>query len=241
MPPVRTAKKNTVGKAGETPKKSTTLRADATEFQPGSSHHTVVKRETTEPEAGLDAGFINESVSAPSEPAPKKRKLKPTTTGEKITDFPSTKDWEDTFHILIGTSTRKIKLGTGFVLKDDHIDDLIICRGLKICEKIWEFHFKFGDVDYNATNSARNLTDAAVCRLAQACPNLKEIVLQDAANLTGESVKALLTHCPKLTSLEITGGKSSNSAFSPDIFDAICETPAMVPNLRKLFITQIPR
>ena len=79
-----------------------------------------------------------------------------------------------------------------------------------------------------------------MCRLAQACPNLKEIVLQDAANLTGESVKALLTHCPKLTSLEITGGKSSNSAFSPDIFDAICETPAMVPNLRKLFITQSP-
>jgi hypothetical protein len=51
------------------------------------------------------------------------------------------------------------------------------------------------------------ISDDAVTRLAQACPNLKKLRLDAAVLITGTCISSILTACPNITSLSITGNQ----------------------------------
>lgn len=71
--------------------------------------------------------------------------------------------------------------------------------GPDICEGLWIFEFMYGH------NSATDLTDDAVKRLAQSCSGLLRVDLPGTAGLTHEALVALFENCPHLVEVEITG------------------------------------
>ena len=118
----------------------------------------------------------------------------------------------------------------------NHIDQ-ILALGPKVCGNLTDFIFNYGDVSYNAHNTAKSLTDETVIRLAEACPKLKKVQLQGVQQLTDDAVLAFFRSCPNLTTLEITGS-SGNLEFSEAIFETLQAEPDWLPKLKKLIIPQ---
>ncbi|KAB5586291.1 hypothetical protein GE09DRAFT_1049256 [Coniochaeta sp. 2T2.1] len=123
---------------------------------------------------------------------------------------------------MIGTATRDIKLGSSFVVIDEHIDD-ILAFGPVVCSKLKTFVCIYEDVSYGAKNDAVGLTDAKIASFAAACPNLTKVTLQGARNLGDASLIALLRSCPKLNTLEITGttGGGGTAKSTPEALNTV--------------------
>ncbi|OCT45699.1 hypothetical protein CLCR_11233 [Cladophialophora carrionii] len=79
-----------------------------------------------------------------------------------------------------------------------HHLDLVAAAGKEFCHKLEAF-----SCDKHA--QGHDLTDAAITRLAMACPNLQTVKLTSTTKLTDESVLAFLTLCPGLHTLSIVG------------------------------------
>ncbi|KAH7175880.1 hypothetical protein EDB81DRAFT_706042 [Dactylonectria macrodidyma] len=169
---------------------------------------------------------------------PKKRLLKPITTGVKDAHFyNSERDWDGKYHRVIGTSTRNITLGSDFVLTDDHIDDLLVLAK-PVLQKIVKFIFTYKDVSYGAKNTAKDLTNEAVIRLAQACPSLK-IVQLPGTHLNDDGLLGLLKNCDKLTIVELTGTSGTKrEKSSGKALDELREHPEWVPKLKQLSLEE---
>ncbi|KAI1617342.1 hypothetical protein EDD36DRAFT_161404 [Exophiala viscosa] len=97
------------------------------------------------------------------------------------------------------TSLRFTKGAQPFDIRDHHLD-LVVAGGSGFCHKIEDF--SYGD---DSMGFGSYLSDAAVMRLAAACPNLRKVYLTPAVNLTDDALLAFLTHCPKIHTLSITG------------------------------------
>lgn len=164
------------------------------------------------------------------------------------------KCWDDRATRLTA-ATRKLSFGSGFVLTrqvilshhfciphliwncpslhSKHIDELV-ALGPTICTKLWDFDFIYEDVGYDAHNSAKELTDAAVTLLAQHCPSLRRVKLPGTSGLTHVALAALLEKCPNLTEVEITPASRDGINDTGSIFALLLERPTLAPKLRKL-------
>ncbi|KAB5582271.1 hypothetical protein GE09DRAFT_262623 [Coniochaeta sp. 2T2.1] len=167
-------------------------------------------------------------------PAPKVRKaaLNPG-KGVKAAEFQGNRQWDSGYEQLIGTATRDIKLGTSFVVTDEHIDD-ILAFGAVVCSKLKTFACIYEDVGYGAKNDAVGLTDAKIASFAAACPNLTKVTLQGARNLGDASFIALLRSCPKLNTLEITGTSGGTAKSTSEALNTIEEHPEWAPKMKRL-------
>ncbi|KAJ4015266.1 hypothetical protein NW766_005599 [Fusarium irregulare] len=176
----------------------------------------------------------------PGPDAPKKRLLKPVVKGEKEPRFiNSVRDWDEKYHHLIGTSTRKIFFGYQFVLTDEHIDD-ILALPRQVLEKIWYFIFNFGDVGYDARNGARDVTNEAIVRLAKALPNLRTVSPPSANKVGDEGFLAFISNCPNLKQLEITPSTTNSfnlTKITAKALDEFCAHPEWVPGLKQILVT----
>lgn len=106
--------------------------------------------------------------------------------------------------------------------------------GPTICEKLWEFEFRYEDVSYDAHNSAEDLTDAAVKLLAQGCRSLRRVTLRGTSGLTHEALVALFENCPDLFDVSITGVSRGGGNDTGGIFALLLERPDLAPNLHEL-------
>ncbi|KAF5021028.1 hypothetical protein F66182_6959 [Fusarium sp. NRRL 66182] len=181
-------------------------------------------------------------VGAPLDNRPRRTPLKSLPEGLKDAHFQSSRrDWDGKYEEVIGTSTRSIIFGSEFVLTDNHIND-ILALGNPICAKIVQFIFQYQDVSYTAHNSAMSLTNEAVVRLGQSCPNLKKVQLQATSRVTDVGLLGFLENCPKLVSVELTGTVGSTwTGLSGEALDQLREHPEWVPKLKNLILGENDR
>jgi len=104
------------------------------------------------------------------------------------------------------TPTRRPLTGTANfnIVDDSGIDDehlnAIIAAGPRFCQTIVEFRSR----DPTPTNDQR-LSEAAVLRFAQACPNLIHVAIEGSYELGDGALLALLRNCPKIQTMELSG------------------------------------
>ena len=78
------------------------------------------------------------------------------------------------------------------------------------------------------------LTDDAVVRLARACPNLKNLRLDSAPLITGTCIPPILTACPNITSLCITGHNGRTGSLNLDNLKPMADDPLISVSAPKL-------
>lgn len=107
---------------------------------------------------------------------------------------------------------------------------------VQVRKKIANFIFKYSDVSYDAKNDAKGLTNAGVIRLAEGLPNLKQVMLPSASNVTDDGLIGLLKNCPKLTTVEVSGHSGYHATFSDKAMTKLQENPHWAPKLKSLII-----
>ncbi|KAL7815656.1 hypothetical protein V8C26DRAFT_402304 [Trichoderma gracile] len=113
-------------------------------------------------------------------------------------------------------------------MKDAHIDALIeagtdVCHSLRI--------FSAGDAE---TGQGREVTDAAIDRLAKACPNLIHVSLDGAVQLTDKSLLSLFTNCPNLVFVQVSGNDNSPGRVNGTALRKLKDSPTLAPKLIEL-------
>ncbi|KAI4943307.1 hypothetical protein J4E91_009506 [Alternaria rosae] len=81
------------------------------------------------------------------------------------------------------------------------------------------------------------ISDDAVVRLARACPNLKTLWLDSALLITGTCIPIILTACPHITSISITGHNGRTGSLNLENLKPMADDPVMsisAPKLRNL-------
>ncbi|MCJ1325421.1 hypothetical protein MMC10_002084 [Thelotrema lepadinum] len=171
----------------------------------------------------------------------RKKTLPETEPGLKAIQFYHNDDWEDILE-EVGTKTRSISFGDkgeSFRLADSHIDD-IIAKGRKVCNALWDFEFEWCHKRDGPRSSAEDLSEDAVVRLAQACPNLRRVTLQNTQGLTDRAYTAFFRHCRQLSFLDISTLSNSgcNRPVVGTLFDTLRNNPDWAPKLKTLRVMQ---
>ncbi|PHH77851.1 hypothetical protein CDD80_121 [Ophiocordyceps camponoti-rufipedis] len=167
---------------------------------------------------------------APSQPTPyRSAEYAP----QAIAHFAKDSSWKKRDKKLT-PAINKIYFASDFGIQDLHLDH-IINLGTSFCHALQ--HFTAGCSD---TGNGHLLTDAAVIRLAHACPNLIHLSLDSATQLTDESLLAFLTNCPNLQYVQIAGNNKQDGSIKGPALHHLITTPSSAPNLRQLVITDQP-
>lgn len=99
--------------------------------------------------------------------------------------------------------------------------------------------FSCGDAD---TGFGSQLSDAAVIRLAAACPNLQQVLLTSAVALTDAALLAFLTYCPNIHTLSITGNGKQQGQIGPSaLMELKKKKKTLAKHLRKLDLIDQPQ
>jgi len=126
---------------------------------------------------------------------------------------------------------KTIKFGDEFNITDVHLD-AIVAAGSAFCYSLQDF--RSGDSE---TGSGARLSDAAVVRLATACPNLIHASLSGSTGLTDASLLAFFINCPKLHYLSITGNDRVCGKLKGPALDELREKPDLGKDLGKMRLT----
>jgi len=94
--------------------------------------------------------------------------------------------------------------------------------------------FRSGDSE---TGNGGQLTDAAVVRLATACPNLTHASLDGSKYLTDISMLAFFSNCPNLRYLAVTGNDKVPGNLKGSALDELRENPDLGKKLKKMRLT----
>lgn len=170
-----------------------------------------------------------------SEPVKHLRKGPFVKKGLKAAIFCNNNHWDAEANELVGSSTTALGFEDGCIITRAHLEDLF-SGGSSVLQKLTYFAIKFDDVTYRAHNSAEDLTDAVVVRLARHCPRLRVCKLQGTSGLTSASPMAFFRHCPDLVHLDITPHLNRRNRFDGSLFEMLEGEPGLVPRLRTLRI-----
>ncbi|KAG6090815.1 hypothetical protein E4U30_007917 [Claviceps sp. LM220 group G6] len=161
----------------------------------------------------------------------------PINQGLKEAIFQNNSKWETNYRDWIGSKTKMVTFESGFVLKDEHIDELI-SAGSKVCGNLTHFTFHFRDVCYDAKNSAEEVTDEALIRLITLCPKLRSIQLQGTSGLSDITLETIFRCCPNISFVEITTYSRNrfnrNNQVKGSALDKLRENPSWGTKLKKL-------
>ncbi|KAK1634690.1 hypothetical protein BDP81DRAFT_395966 [Colletotrichum phormii] len=182
---------------------------------------------------------FNEAPPAPKQTRKPKTARAPRPTGPKGSTsvcFQYDFEWEKHRVEWLGHATRAVTFKDK--LTPAHIDTLLSFT--ETCERLTSFSFVYHDVDYDATNSAEELTDDDIIKIARACPKLKGFYLPGASGLTEKAFLALCEHCPDLSTLQISKASRGPGNTGHDIvFEALRNHPEWVPKLKELRIAKM--
>ena len=110
-----------------------------------------------------------------------------------------------------------------------HHLDLVVDAGADFCNKLEEI--SCGD---KSTGFGSQLSDAAVSRLAAACPNLRKVYLTSAVQLTDWALGSLLWYCPNIHTLSITGNDKVKGKIEGICLLNLKKSKEQAQHLRKL-------
>ncbi|KAI4675079.1 uncharacterized protein J4E88_007983 [Alternaria novae-zelandiae] len=157
-----------------------------------------------------------------------------TSTGKKPTKvqrvFSKLDEWKpEELGFIAGI--KEIEFGPDFVVQDAHLDAIATADEA--------FRTKLEKFGLGARLGKTNMpvTDDAVVRLARACPNLKTLRLDSALLITGTCIPPILTACPNITSLCITGHNGRTGSLKLDNLKPLADDPvisASAPKLKNL-------
>ncbi|KAH6874385.1 hypothetical protein B0T10DRAFT_567313 [Thelonectria olida] len=142
--------------------------------------------------------------------------------------FGSDQSWEDR-NFKMGIT--KIHFGESFPITDAHID-AIVSMGVFFYQPLRSF--QAGDAE---TGKGGALSDAAILRLATACPNLVHVSLDGARGLTDDSLLALLRKCKNLRYVKLSGHVNAPGSLKDPALDVLRNTPDMGKQLVKMRLT----
>ncbi|KAG6050445.1 hypothetical protein E4U39_004094 [Claviceps sp. Clav50 group G5] len=174
----------------------------------------------------------------------------PMNQGLKEAIFGDNLAWETNHRDWIGSKTKMVTFGSGFVcfpllpqrsgirthsrLRTEHIDELI-AAGPKVCGNLTHFTFHFTNVYYDAKNSAEEVTDEALIRLVTLCPKLRSIQLQGTSGLSDITLETIFRCCPNISFVEITTySRNGNNQVKGSALDKLRENPSWGTKLKKL-------
>lgn len=95
-------------------------------------------------------------------------------------------------------------------------------------------HFECGDTD---SGYGASLTDASITRLAGACRSLTHVSLEASTGLTDSSLLALVTECPDLQYVQISGNDKVPGRVKGPALEKIGEDTSLGKKLQKLRLT----
>lgn len=96
--------------------------------------------------------------------------------------------------------------------------------GADFCQSLRSF--SAGDAE---TGKGYDLTDAAIDRLAKACPNLVHVSLDGAVQLTDKSLLSLFENCPNLAFVQVSGNDNSPGRVKGTSLRKLKDNSAMAP------------
>ena len=108
--------------------------------------------------------------------------------------------------------------------------------GPTVCGSLWNFVFNYQDDGFGSRNHARDLTEEAIVRLAENCPNLRCVQLQGTGNLTDRALICFFQNCADLTDLEISHAEWYLGSMTGTAFDTLRTRPDWAPKLIKLCV-----
>ncbi|KAL6859355.1 hypothetical protein J3F83DRAFT_345262 [Trichoderma novae-zelandiae] len=141
--------------------------------------------------------------------------------------FETPESWEGR-HARLVNDTKRVYFSENFSIKDAHIDALISV-GAEFCQSLRSF--SAGDAE---TGKGYDLTDAAIDRLAKACPNLVHVSLDGAVQLTDKSLLSLFANCPNLVFVHLSGNDNRPGEVKGAALRKLKDSPAMAPKLVEL-------
>ncbi|KAG6230145.1 hypothetical protein E4U34_001290 [Claviceps purpurea] len=191
-----------------------------------------------------DANYSDENCEVKANPAvlavkknnTSRKTSTPINHGLKEAIFQNNLIWETNYRNWIGSKTKMVTFESGFVLKDEHIDELI-SAGPKVCGNLTHFTFHFRNVYYDAENSAEEVTDEALIRLITLCPKLRSIQLQGTSGLSDITLETIFRCCPNISFVEITThSRRGNNQMKGSALDKLRENPSWGTKLKKLLL-----
>lgn len=81
-----------------------------------------------------------------------------------------------------------------------------------------------------------SLSDAAVIRLASACPNLIHVTLESSIDLTDRAMLSLVNYCPQLQCLTMSGHDKGKGHLKGSVLDDLRQHPCLGKNLKQLYL-----
>ncbi|KAI4625956.1 hypothetical protein J4E80_003090 [Alternaria sp. BMP 0032] len=154
-----------------------------------------------------------------------------TSTGKKPTKvqrvFNKLDEWKPE-ELGFTAGIKEIEFGPDFVVRDAHLDAIATAGEA--------FRVKLEKIGLGARLGKTNMpiTDDAVIRLARACPNLKNLRLDSALLITGTCIPPILTACPNVTSLSITGHNGRTGSLNLDNLKPMADDPIISVSAPKL-------
>ena len=112
--------------------------------------------------------------------------------------------------------------------------DELLAMGPAVCSKLWDLEFKYQDVSSGAINSAKDVTDDGVVRLAEKCTNLRRVRLPGTRGLGDRALFAFYDNCPQISILEISPIAEGSSNITRAAFDYLIGCPGKAEKLREL-------
>ena len=112
-----------------------------------------------------------------------------------------------------------------------HID-AIVAAGPAYCHSLR--HFACGDTD---SGCGAALTDASIIRLAGACSSLTHVSLEASTSLTDSCLLALVTNCPDLEYVQVSGNDKVRGNVNGTALEKIDDDASLGKKLQKLRLT----
>ena len=109
--------------------------------------------------------------------------------------------------------------------------DAIVAAGPEFCQQI--FRFNCGDSE---SGYGSRLSDAAVSRLAAACPNLVHIDIDSGRDLTDAALSAICQNCPKIEYISIDGNDKCQGHIGGTALDMLRADKKLAKGLRVLHL-----
>ena len=108
--------------------------------------------------------------------------------------------------------------------------------GSAVCRNLEVFMSYYHSSGSESRNYAKDLTEEAVIRLAENCPNLRKVKLECTKGLTDRALTCFFEKCPNLTDLAITALSQGDrvKAMTGTAFDDLRETLDLAPKLIEL-------
>ncbi|XP_068675364.1 uncharacterized protein [Montipora foliosa] len=133
----------------------------------------------------------------------------------------------DLDHLISVTPFRSVTFGSDFSVHDDDVIKIVdLCKDSLVVLELGSSN----------TGAGVWLSDGAVQHIANYCPNLRKLRLESVTGVTDNAVNDVMTKCPLLEELEVSGHDRSSGSLTDECIKRLFDL-SVLPSLKGLIIT----